>query len=337
MDRAVKTISIGVIALNEEKYLPILLDNILQQTYTRSLTEIILVDGMSIDNTKQIMLDFQNRYSNEYIDVKVFDNPRRIQSSGWNIVLNHFTCDALLRIDAHAELPSKFLDENIQCLNSGEYVCGGPRTNIIDSDSLWKQSLLHVEQSLFGSGVAEYRRDNSVEKKYVNSLFHGAYRREVIEKVGLFNEQLLRTEDNEYHYRIRQCGYQICYSNSINSYYQTRNTLSRMIKQKYGNGLWIGKTFYICPKCLSLFHFIPFVFLISLFFGVLYSFAHSFILLELVLGSYFFVMSIGMFFSLIRTKNMYDVFIPALCFVIHVAYGFGTLKGLLFNKLHQGY
>lgn len=87
------------------------------------------------------------------------------------------------------------------------------------------------------------------EKQYVKSLFHGAYRREVLEKVNGFDEQLGRTEDNEFHYRIRQAGYQICYSPEIISYQHAVSTLPGMLKQKYGNGYWVALTLKACPGC----------------------------------------------------------------------------------------
>ncbi|EGL38408.1 hypothetical protein HMPREF9126_0168 [Parvimonas sp. oral taxon 110 str. F0139] len=90
--------------------------------------------------------------------------------------------------------------------------------------------LLEAESSMFGSGIAPFR--NASGKKYVKSMFHAMYKREVLEKVGFFNEKLLRTEDNEFHYRIRKAGYKLCYDDNIISYQHTRNSLSKMIKQK---------------------------------------------------------------------------------------------------------
>ena len=81
------------------------------------------------------------------------------------------------------------------------------------------------------------------------------YKREVLEKVGFFNEKLLRTEDNEFHYRIRKAGYKLCYDDNIVSYQHTRNSLLKMIKQKKANGMWIGLTTAICPECLNLYHY----------------------------------------------------------------------------------
>ena len=326
------TITFGVIAYNEHAYLPDLLQNLLEQTYPKELIEVILVDGNSTDDTKQIMEDFRAAHLAEYRAIKVLDNPKRVQPAGWNVVISNSDADVILRIDAHAKLPVDFVEKNIACINSGEYVCGGPRENVIDEDTPWKRMLLDAEQSLFGSGVASYRRETE-EKKYVNSVFHGAYRREVFKNAGVFNEQLIRTEDNEIHYRIRKHGYKICYDPSIKSYYETRNTLPRMLKQKYQNGLWIGRTLYTCPGCVSVFHLIPFAFVCALSVCLLLAFLGLRWMLALLLGAYLVFVAINMISCVFKTKNKADLLLPAVYFLMHCAYGVGTICGLLKGRV----
>lgn len=323
-----KTVTIGVIAYNEEKYLPDLLMDVLKQTYPRSLTELILVDSGSTDRTKLIMEKFRDKYTSEYLAIKVFDNPRKIQPAGWNIVIQCSKADVIIRVDAHAKIPADFVEKNMQCINSGEFVCGGPRENIVDEDTPWKKMLLNAELSLFGSGIAAYRRETDA-RKYVKSLFHGAYRREVFLKCGLFNENLVRTEDNEIHYRIRQNGFKICYDPTIKSYYHTRNTLPRMIMQKYQNGLWIGKTLKVCPGCISLFHLVPLAFVGALAGCIIFAcLGISWMLLALLLAYGAFV-AFNTIVSMIQNKNLMDVVMPLVFFGMHMAYGLGTIVGLL--------
>ncbi len=81
-----------------------------------------------------------------------------------------------------------------------------------------------------------------------------------------FSENLLRTEDNEMHYRIREVGFKLCYDPRIVSYQYARSSFSKMLKQKYANGYWIGLTLKICPKCISLYHLIPFLFVSAVVF-----------------------------------------------------------------------
>ncbi len=84
-----------------------------------------------------------------------------------------------------------------------------------------------------------------------------------------FNENLARTEDNEIHYRMREAGFKLCFDPDIISYQHIRSSLPKMLKQKYSNGLWIGKTAKICPQCLSLYHFVPFAFVSAIIMSVI--------------------------------------------------------------------
>ena len=333
-----RTVTVGVIAYNEHRYLQDLLQDILAQTYPKDGTQIILVDGESSDDTWEIMQAFKDRYGAQYRGIQVLKNPKRIQPAGWNVVIQNSTADILLRIDAHARLPRDFIERNVACIDSGEYVCGGPRENIVDEDTPWKRVLLRVEQSLFGAGIAAYRQ-KAETKTYVASVFLGAYRKEVLDKVGLFNEELIRTEDNEYHYRVRQAGYRICYDPTIRSRYQTRNSLRGMLKQKYLNGFWIGKTLFICPGCLSLFHLVPTAFVWGILLTAILcacGVAWPAIAFWIVYGAANIAMSL---FAFLSEKSWVCVCLPVLFLLLHMSYGVGTSLGIgemLGKKLGAG-
>lgn len=318
-------ISIGIIAFNEENHLPHLFDDLKKQTYPHEKIEIILVDGMSTDNTKKIMEDFKE--NNNFLKVSIFNNQKRIQSAGWNVVIDNFIGDCLVRIDAHSSIPSDFIEKNVKLIESGEFVTGGKRPNIIDEETNWKKTLLEAESSMFGSSISPFRSTGG--KKYVNSMFHAMYRREVIDSVGKFNEKLLRTEDNEFHYRIRKNGYKLCYDDNIISYQHTRNSLPKMLQQKKANGMWIGLTTFVCRECLSIYHYVPFAFLMALF-GSSFLLCISKIPFLLVFGSYLFVNVIISCMSIFKNKfNPYNLFLPIIFFMLHISYGFGTLIGFL--------
>lgn len=332
-------VSIGIVAYNEERSLPALLDDIKKQDYPHENIEVVLIDSCSTDTTKKIMLEFQKAQS-EFWNIQVLDNPRKKQASGWNVAIENFKGDALSRIDAHASITPNFISENVKLLNEGEYVTGGPRPNIIDDSSAWKETLLMAEQSMFGSSIAKYRRNG--EKEYVNSLFHGTYRREVFAQVGKFNEQLGRTEDNEFHYRIRKRGYKICFSPEVLSYQHARNTLKGMLKQKYGNGYWVVLTLKVCPQCLSVFHFVPFAFVMAIIGTSLLSVCGISILAKIMWGMYGFL---AILMSLIAIKGnkkcIQQMLLPVLFFLLHISYGIGSVVGFLklpfwLNEYQQG-
>lgn len=320
-------ISVCVVARNEEKTIQGILSDIQRQTYSHDKMEIILIDSMSEDRTKQLMLQFKESHS-EFYDIQVLDNPQKRLAPGWNVALRHYKGDAILRIDAHASVPEDFVMKNVRVLESGEYVSGGKRPNIIDEPTPWRETLLLAEQSMFGSSIASYRRSN--KKSYVNTVFHGAYRREVFEKTGLFNEKLGRTEDNEMNYRIRKAGYRICYSPDIVSYQHTRSSLKAMLKQKYGNGYWIALTLKVCPRCLSYYHFVPFLFVLAILLTTVLAVC-GYPFLSILMWSIYWLASILMAVTSVVyvKKNIYQILLPILFFLMHVSYGIGSLVGFL--------
>lgn len=322
------TVTFGIIAFNEHEHLPELLHDLLQQTYPHKLMEVILVDGVSNDDTKSIMTDFCELHSGDFLSINVLENPERIQPAGWNTVISAGTGDILLRVDAHARIPKDFVERNVDCISSGEYVCGGLRENIIDEETPWKRTLLKVEQSMFGSGIAPYRHGET--KKYVKSVFSPAYRKEVIQNVGLFNEKLSRTEDNEYHYRVLKKGYKICYDQLIHSSYQTRNNLKDMVMQKYMNGFWIGKTLFYCPGCISVFHLVPFLFVAALAAAAITGIVVSWVPFTVLCLTYSFVdLCISILTTLNDDGEFYPIVLPVIFPIVHISYGLGTLNGII--------
>ncbi len=320
-------VSFCVIAYNEESTIKSLFEDIRNQDYPHEKMEIVLVDSMSTDSTRKLMEEFAKE-SNGFIRVSVVDNPKKNQASGWNVAIREAKCEVIMRIDAHTMIPKEFVSKNVECLKTGENVSGGSRPNIADEDTPWKHTLLLAEDSLFGSSIAPYRKSH--HKTYVKSVFHGAYKREVFEKSGIFNEDLGRTEDNEIHYRIRQAGYKICYDPKIISYQYTRNTWRRMIKQKYGNGYWIGLTIGICPQCFSLYHFIPLCFVLALIISLItFCFGMSAVI-GVVGGIYLLTDLLMSIIACIGQKKYWQyLLLPAIFLSLHVAYGVGTLIGII--------
>lgn len=320
-------VSFAVVAYNEEATLPKLLEDLCRQDYPHEKIEVLLIDSMSTDKTFEIMENFANS-NTDFASVKVFKNEKKTLPYGCNIMLENYSGDAIVRIDAHARIPFDFISKNVEILQSGEMVCGGRRPNIIDESTPWKQTLLIAEQSMFGSSIASYR--SSDKKRYVNSVFHGMYRREVYEKVGLYNVLLARTEDNDMSYRIRANGFKICYDPDIVSYQHTRNTLKKMLRQKYLNGYWIGKTMGINPKCFSLFHFVPFVFVLGVIFTAVLSLFGLPFLAKLLWGAYgLFVFGVSLIEIFKNPFSLTNFVLPILFFLLHASYGVGTIIGLI--------
>lgn len=321
-------ISIGIVALNEESYLPDLLNDINNQNYEKKNIELIFVDSGSCDKTISIFWDFKKRFDNVFHSIRVLDNLKKKQSSGWNVVISNYTGDVLLRIDAHARIPSDFVKKNVKYLKKGEMVVGGLRSVKNSQNSNWNDTLLIAELSLFGSSIAGYRRMN--EEKYVNSMFHAAYKREVINNTGYFNEYLGRTEDNEYHYRIRKKGYKLYYNSEIYSYQIIRSNLRKMIHQKFLNGYWIGLTLSVCANCLQIYHFIPFLFIMAIFFSLLLFINNISFPFFLLIGIYGMFVILNTLISFKEKKsNITTIALLYIFPLLHISYGLGTLIGIV--------
>lgn len=325
------TVSFIIVAYNEQATIEAILEDIRKQDYPHKKIEILLIDSNSSDMTKSRMYKFADR-NRDFKRVLVLDNPGRTLPCGWNVALKEASGDVILRVDAHASIPLDFISNNVCCLEAGEMICGGYRPNIIDEETPWKKTLLLAESSMFGSSIAPYRRNN--RRKYVKSVFHGAYRKEVFAKVGQYNEELSRTEDNEMHYRMRKAGYKICFDPSIVSYQHTRNTLGKMVRQKYWNGYWIGQTAKVCPECLSFYHFIPGVFVAGIFITILGGIDHNWWPGVIMWGCYWWLAVVMTLVSIGHAKEFLWSYLvlPILFFVLHIGYGIGTLVGIISRK-----
>lgn len=319
-------VSVVVGLLNEEKFLPRLIEDFKKQTYNHNEIELIFIDGMSKDDSWKILEDFKNS-NHDFYDVVLLKNPKVILSAGMNVGIKAARGECILKVDCHSHITDNFIENNVKIIEEGEDVCGGPRPNIIENADNFSKTLLLVEENMFGSGIADYRKKTT--KKYVSSVFQGMYKKSIFDKIGLLDEKVGRVEDNELHYRIRKNGYKIRYSNDILSYQYTRPTLKRMLKQKYSNGYWIGKVSHVYPKAFSIFHFVPLAFVLAIIFSLcMIPITSIFIIL---LSSVYFLFTILItIMTIINNKfNITILLMPIILFLIHVYYGVGTLVGLI--------
>lgn len=318
------------IAYNAANTLPDLFYDLLSQDFPHKQVEVLLVNSNSTDSTLKVMKKFKS--NNDFADCKILQNDKKILAAGWNVALKNAKGDIIVKIDSHARIEPDFLSNVDKNMTDGEYIVGGQRPTIFDGTTYFQRMLAHAEASVFGSGIAVYRR--SVSKQYVSTLAHAAYRKEVFETVGGYNENLVRTEDNEIHYRMRKAGFKFCLCPDIISYQHARSSVKSMLKQKWGNGYWIGLTMGVCPKCFSLYNFVPLGFTLALILSLVLCVFFKNLLLPALLLILYFAGAVG--FTLLsmagekskRVKALM-VLMPFIFFLMHISYGFGTLVGLI--------
>lgn len=321
-------VSFIIVAYNAEKFLDKSLESLAKQDYNHKKIEVILVDSSSTDNTKKIMNEFKKEKEEEFCKIEVLDNPKKTLPCGWNVALKEARGEVVLRVDAHTFFDEGFITNNINEIKEGENIVGGKCISVTKNESWNEKLLLIAEESIFGCGIADFRRKE--QKEYVSTLAFAMYRKKVFDDVGPYNENLARTEDNEMHYRMKQKGYKFLLSPNIKTYRYARSDLKGMIKQKYGNGKWIGITLKYCPKCFSIYHFIPLLFVLGIIFSSLMA-GFGIPLFAYLLAFAYLLFNIANII-LITIKNRFNItylLLPIIFFLLHFSYGIGTVFGII--------
>jgi len=332
---SISLVTLAIVAYNEEEYLPQLFADIVAQEFPPQCLEVILVDSNSAENLAQrkLMEDFKQA-DHGFARVEILDNPKVIIPAGWNVALGAYSGDVFIRVDGHARIPSDFVVQNIIVLENGHDVCGGYRPVILKEPGKWAYALLAAESSAFGASAASYRR--AAKAQEVKSVFHTAFRREVLDAVGWYDERLLRTEDNDFNYRVRKAGYRIICDPSIYSEQYLRPSFGGLVRQKGKNGSWIGKTLFINSKAISLMHLVPLAFFITVLGGLVVGLFYSWLPLLALAAAYLCADVVASISAAIRSSNrsLAMLALPVVFFTLHISYGAGTLFGI-FSGMRQ--
>ena len=205
---------------NEEHFITKTLDSILSQSDDN--VEIIIADGLSTDGTREIIQSFQESNHN----IQLIDNPEKIVSTGFNRALTMAKGDIIIRVDGHSEIAPNYINRCITQLQNINADCVGGATDHIALGVIG-QSINLGQSSKFGAGGVPFRE--GVDKgRYVDTLAFGAYKREVFEKFGGYDEELVRNQDDEFNFRLIQNGGEIWLDPSIKSKYFARNSFIKL-------------------------------------------------------------------------------------------------------------
>ena len=236
-------VSIIIVVRNGRDDIRGALDSIRQQSY--SPLEVLVVDGMSSDGTRALVEEYARTAPN--LAIRLLDNPGLIQSCGWNIGIRDATGPYFLRVDAvHCRLESDYVQSCLQQLlalqqaNPSVAAIGGRRESVAVNGDPWSEAIAIAQCSRFGVGNAVYRL--GTQGGFTDTVGLPLYDRKIISKIGLFDESLGRSEDNEYHARIRKHGLKLYFFPEAGATYRPRLTLSGLSSQMFHNGWWVSAT-----------------------------------------------------------------------------------------------
>ncbi len=324
-------VSLVIPMFNEAGFIKQCLDSLLIQDYPIQKMEIIVVDGISTDNSRAIVSNYVKRCPN----IKLLDNPQKTTPISLNIGIKQSTGSIVFILGAHAYYAKEFVSQSVYYLNKTHAKCVGGAIELLNSaDNYIAKSISFVLVSPFGVSNARFRY--SKKEQYLDTVCYGAYWRSVFDQVGLFDEKLTRNQDIELNSRIRKNGGKIFYTPKIKSFPYTRSSLCKMIKQNFGNGFWNVRTFYRHPGSLSIRHFVPFVFSLVLLVAFLLSFFWPVSRMFLLIGLLFYFCVAFIFSVAIAAKQgfRYLIILPIVFFIFHFCYGLGTLIGVIRLSRH---
>ena len=191
-------VSVVMPVYNEEKYIKNCLDSLLLQDYPIEKMEWIFVDGLSKDKTKDILLEYKNKYPEL---IKVFDNKNKTVPYAMNIGIKEAKGKYIVRLDAHADYNKDYISKCVYYLDTTDADNVGGIA-ITKSRGFTGNAIAMMLSSKFGVGNSQFRTNG--HSGYVDTVPFGAFRKEVFEKWGGYDERLTRNQDNEMNYRIRK-------------------------------------------------------------------------------------------------------------------------------------
>jgi cellulose synthase/poly-beta-1,6-N-acetylglucosamine synthase-like glycosyltransferase len=219
------TVAAIVPCLNEAKFIGHFLDSILAMDIDPELLTVWVVDGMSTDGTREILTDYARGDSR----VRMLDNPRRTTACALNIGLRSSRSDVVVRFDVHAEYPPNYISHLVSLLQRHRVDNVGAVRITATGSTARENAIASLISSPFASGGAPWRSRPS-KLSEVESVYCGCFPREVFDRVGFFDESMIRIEDREFNARIRQKGGRILLDPALTCTYYPRTHIRTYLK-----------------------------------------------------------------------------------------------------------
>lgn len=313
---------------NEEQFLAACLDSIIANDYPKDRMEIILVDGLSSDQTLAIA---ESRKANrEGVSLTIIQNPKKIFPSAVNLGIKQSLGDYIMIVGAHAVYDKSYLPAIIEtALRTGAENTGGVLITEGLNQSLVGKAITQVLSSPFGVGNSTFRTGSDVETE-VDTVFGGCYQKSVFEKIGFFNENLVSTSDMDFNTRLQKAGGKIILTPAAKAHYFTRTDFKKFVRNNFRNGFWsLYPLRFLNYLPVRFRHLIPLFFFSGLLLGAILSclIPYLWIAFTACMALYFCV-ALAASLKFVRSNILNLFLMPFLFFTLHATYGLGSLVGL---------
>ncbi len=238
------SVSIIMTVVNEERHLADAIERLLAQEYPGDL-EIVVAVGPSRDRTREVADEVAATHDH----VTVVDNPSGRTPSGLNAAIAASTGDVIVRIDGHSMVPSDYVATGVRVLEeTGADNVGGVMA--AEGTNAFEDAVARAMTSVFGVGGASFHVGG--EAGEAPTVYLGCFRRSALERVGGYDETMVRAQDWEMNLRIRQSGGVIWFTPEMHVTYRPRHTLKALARQYHDYGRWRREVARRHPETVSL-------------------------------------------------------------------------------------
>lgn len=313
-------VSIIMPVRNEAKFIKRSLGAVLHQTYPHERIEVIIADGQSTDNTREII-----RQISTDVRVIIIDNPRIRQAPGLNLAIQHAGGSIIVRVDGHTIIAPDYVQECVRALKeTGAANVGGPMVPV--GDTLMGKAIASAGRSPFAVPTAFHVSDKA---QFTDTVYMGAWMRQIFEQVGLYNEEMLTNEDYELNHRIVKHGSKIYLTPHIKSLYYGRQTLSALARQYFHYGVGKTHTLSLHPESLKPRHLVAPLFVLFIVIGGALSWLHPLLAMGWAAGMLSYATLNLLFTFRQAVKDSASMWRISVAFLtIHLTWGSGFLYGV---------
>ncbi len=333
----VYAVSVVIPVRNESRYIERCLSAVMNQDCPSRLVEVLIVDGMSEDGTRDMIRSklrafrdgkFQSPSIGSQIvgKVKVLDNPLRATPTALNIALQHASGDVVVRVDGHCRIPPDYVSRCVKVLQETGADCVGGLVEAV-GETWTAQGIALAQNSVFGVGGVAFRTGRR-RPGYVDTVAFGAYRRQVFDHVGRFDEEFLCNEDDEFNFRLIQAGGKIWLDPSIRSIYYSRAGLHSLWYQYFRYGFYKVLLIHKRRGVPSWRHLVPGAFVLALLGSLILTiFTRQAFWTLGITGPYLVASALASLWAVRSDPRTLPV-LPLAFATMHLAYGLGFLVGL---------
>ena len=320
-----RTVTVIMPIRNEGSFIDRSLGAVIEQDFPRERMQILVADGRSTDDTRARVQELGRR--NPGLALEIVDNPGGIVPTGMNAALRRAKGEVVVRVDGHTIIERDYIQRCLDALSRTGADCVGGRMDAV-ADAALGRAVALATSSPFGVGGARFHY--SPREEEVDTVYMGTWPRELFQRLGGFDEEMVRNQDDELSYRIRERGGRIMLDPSIRSRYYPRTTLRTLWRQYFQYGYWKVRVMQKHPLQMKLRHFAPGALVATLLLTALLSpfAAAARLAFAGVAGVYLLANLVASAWTARRADLASAPWLPVVFGALHLSYGAGFLTGL---------